>query len=75
MQELRDAIQIAVDNECVDFGFGNAGQRLLRVPLNFNIHVETREDTFQNAHFLPVARDHHRGECHALTVARPVMAS
>jgi hypothetical protein len=31
--------------------------------------VKTAEDAFQNTDFLPVARNHHRGKCHVLTLA------
>lgn len=66
MQQLRAAVQIAIHDEGIDLRPGEAGQGFLRLVFHRNVHVQTAQDAFQNTHFRPVARDHHRGKCHGL---------
>ena len=68
-QELCAAVQIAIHNERVDFIFVEPGHGPLRLALDGHVHVKTAEDALQNADFLPITGDHHRGKCHVLTVA------
>ena len=72
-QELRASVEIAIHDERIDLGFVEPSQGSLRFVLDGDVHVKTAEDAFQNTDFLPVARNHHRGKCHALTLAVAVM--
>jgi hypothetical protein len=69
VEKLGAAVEIAVDNEGVDFGTVEAGHGPLWFLFDGHIHVETAEDALQNADFLPIARNHHRGKSHELNLA------
>jgi hypothetical protein len=59
-KKLPGAVQIAIDDERIDFAVGELLQGALRFAFDGDIHVQTSENAFQNADFLPIARNHHR---------------
>ena len=64
-KELAGAVQVAVDNQSIDFRVGEPGESSLRFALDGHIHVQAAENAFENTDFLPITRDYHRRECHA----------
>ena len=62
--------QVAVHDKRVDFGFGELRLRPLRLRFHFAVNMKSAEDAFQNTDFLPIARNHHRGESHRLNLVR-----
>ena len=74
-QELRTAIQIAVDDQCVNLGLSQPFEGFLWFFLNGNVNLKTAEDAFENADFLPVTRKNNRGKCHADTLKVLVIAA
>jgi hypothetical protein len=60
MKELTRAIQVTVNNQGIDFRLREPRERLLRVALDNNIHVQAAKNAFENTDFLPVTRNHHR---------------
>jgi hypothetical protein len=74
-KKLAGTVEVAIDNESVDFGFGEPGKSPLRIVLDGNIHVKAAENAFENADFLPVTRNNHRRECHAFTVLTAVIGT
>ena len=63
-KKLRTALEVAIDDEGVNLRVAEPLEGRLRFSLHRNLHVETPKDAFQNADFLPVARNYHRGKDH-----------
>ena len=70
-EQLRASVQVAIDDQSVDFRFAEAFQRPLWFVFDGNSDLESAKDALQNADFLPVTRDHNRGKCHVFTVDTP----
>ncbi len=64
-KELARAVQVAVNNQGIDFGFREPRKSSLRFALDGHIHVQAAKNAFQNTDFLPITRNYHRRECHA----------
>ncbi len=68
-QKLCASVKVAIYDQSVNLAFIQPRQRPFRHVFNSNIHLQATENAFQDANFLPVARNHHRRKCHVYNLA------
>ncbi len=67
-QKTGAAFEVAVDDQSVDFCFRQLGARPRRFWFHIHADVQTAKNALEHADFSPIPRNHHRRQCHTVTL-------